>query len=53
MQLKNNLLINAVVPVLFAYGLYHQNSLYQERALDFLYQLPAEQNNRLQIWESM
>ena len=52
-QLKNNLLINAIAPLLFAYGLYHQNSLYQERAFELLYQLPAEQNQLLKIWESI
>ncbi len=52
-QLKNNLLINAIVPLLFAYGLYLQNTLYQERALDLLFQIPAEQNKQLEIWEAL
>ncbi len=53
MQFKNNLLINAIVPILFAYGLYNQNSLYQEQAIELLSQLPAETNQALKIWESL
>lgn len=52
-QLKNNILINAIAPLLFAYGLHHQNSFYQERAVDLLFQLPAEKNKQLKIWESL
>jgi hypothetical protein len=52
-QLKNNLLINAIIPLLFAYGLYNQNSLYQELAIELLYQLPVEKNQVLKIWESL
>ncbi len=52
-QLKNNLLINAIVPLLFAYGVYHKNQSYQERAVELLYQLPAEQNQVLKIWKSV
>ena len=52
-QLKNNLLINAITPLLFAYGLYHQNNLYQERAVNLLFQLPVEKNTQLKIWESL
>ena len=52
-QLKNSLLINAITPILFAYGLYHQNSLYQELAIELLYQLPDEKNQALKIWESV
>ncbi len=53
LQFKNNLLINAIVPLLFAYGLYNQNSLYQELATELLSQVPAETNQVLNIWESL
>lgn len=39
-----NVLINTVVPVLFAYGLYHNDEKHKEKALRWLDALPAETN---------
>lgn len=44
------LLINAVIPTLFAYGRYRNDDRYQNRALDFLEQLKAEDNNIVRMW---
>ena len=50
-----NILINSVVPVLFAYGLYHRDEQYKEKALRWLEETSAEKNtltkgfNELQI----
>lgn len=50
-----NILINSVVPVLFAYGHYHRDEQYKEKALHWLEEISAEKNtltkgfNELQI----
>jgi hypothetical protein len=41
----NNILINTVAPFLFAYGHYHSNEEYKQRALALLEQLPKENNH--------
>jgi hypothetical protein len=43
-QMTENILINTVVPVLFAYGLYHKENRYKEKALQFLFDIAAEKN---------
>lgn len=44
-QMMNNIFINTVVPVLFAFGHFHDDELLKEKALKWLMQLKAEQNN--------
>lgn len=44
------LIINAVVPLLFAYGHHLMHSAYCERALAFLRNLDAEQNHIVRKW---
>ncbi len=39
------ILINTVVPLLFVYGKHHQQARYQDKALDWLMQLPGEKNS--------
>lgn len=41
----NMLLINTVVPLMFAYGLYHQMDEHKARALRLLASIPPEQNS--------
>lgn len=41
----NLILINTVIPFLFVYGKFHNKPVYQDRALDWLMQLPQEKNN--------
>ena len=41
----NNLMINTVVPVLFAYGMYHKNEHLRNRAIRWLEELEAESNS--------
>ena len=43
-QMIDNILINTVVPILFAYGQYHQEEEYKEKALRWLDQIKAEKN---------
>lgn len=39
------IMINTVIPFLFVYGKYHSKSVFQDKALDWLMQLPAETNS--------
>lgn len=44
-EMINNILINTVIPVLFAYGHYHGESIYKDRALQWLEDIRAEKNS--------
>jgi hypothetical protein len=44
-QMISNILINTVVPVLFAYGQYHKENSYKDKALQWLEEITAEENN--------
>ncbi len=43
-QMIDNILINTVIPVLFAYGQYHKENIYKDKALQWLLQITAEKN---------
>ena len=43
-QMIGNILVNTVVPLLFAYGHYHNEDVYKDKALAWLQQIAAEQN---------
>ena len=45
------LIINTVVPVLFAYGRYKQEEALCDRAFDFLRQVRAEDNHIVRMWQ--
>ncbi len=47
---QNLLIINTVVPVLYAYAMSHDNWALRERVLELLRQLPAENNFILRQW---
>jgi Protein of unknown function (DUF2851) len=44
-QMINNIIINTIVPILFAYGHYHKQHLYKDKALIWLTQIDAEKNS--------
>lgn len=44
-QMINNILINTIVPVVFAYGTYHNENIYKDQALQWLLEIAAEKNN--------
>ena len=44
-QMIDNILINTVIPVLFAYGQYHKENSYKDKALQWLLEINAEKNN--------
>lgn len=47
----NLLVINTVIPVLFAYGRHHGEETLCDRAFDFLEQLKAENNYIVRMWK--
>jgi hypothetical protein len=44
-QMIDNILINTVIPVLFAYGHYHHENSYKQRALQWLEEIKPEKNS--------
>lgn len=48
-----NLIINAVVPLLIAYSHHKDQPEYRERAIRLLEQLPAEDNRVTRIWQDL
>ncbi len=44
-QMIDNILINSVIPILFAFGHYHSEESYKEKALLWLEQVTAEKNS--------
>jgi hypothetical protein len=49
----DTLIINAVVPILFAYGLLHNEEQYKNRALNWLDELEPEKNAITHGFESL
>ncbi len=49
----NLIMINVVIPFLFAYGKINNNNTYQEKALDFIEQLKPEQNTIISKWKDL
>lgn len=49
-DMAENILINTVIPMLFAYGFHKGEELYKDRAIQWLYQLPAEYNQITKGW---
>ena len=50
---SNLLIINVVIPFLFVYGEKQNKHFLKNRALDFLEQLPAENNSIIKRWSDM
>jgi len=52
-QMINNILINTVVPVLFAYGQHHNEQAYKDKAINWLEEISAEKNNITRGFEAL
>lgn len=52
-QMINNIIINTVVPVLFAYGIHHDEKAYREKAISWLEDISAEKNRITKGFESL
>lgn len=44
-QMIDNIIINTIIPVLFTYGLHHNEQLYKDRAIKWLEEISSEKNN--------
>ena len=44
-QMINTILINTILPILFAYGYHHKEAIYKDRVLRWLEEIAAEKNN--------
>ncbi|MEP7251040.1 MAG: DUF2851 family protein [Ginsengibacter sp.] len=52
-QMINNIIINTVVPVLFAYGSHHDEKSHREKAINWLENLTAEKNSITKGFEQL
>jgi len=43
-QMMDNIFINTIAPVVFAYGMYHSEDRYKDKALQWLLEISAEKN---------
>jgi hypothetical protein len=43
-EMINSIIMNTVVPIIFAYGKYHHESCFQHKAVEWIEKLPAESN---------
>lgn len=48
----DNIIINTIVPVLFAYGMYHKNQQAKDKAVYYLSHLSAESNTITKQWRA-
>jgi hypothetical protein len=52
-QMTNHILINAIIPTLFAYGMYSKEEQYKDKAIAWLRSLSAEQNSITKSWKAL
>ena len=52
-ETANVLMINAVAPLLFCYGKFHKDESYCEKALEFLEDIPAEDNSIIRSFNTI
>lgn len=52
-QMINNILINTIIPLIFSYGLYHNEEKYKDKAIKWLEEIEAESNAITKGFESI
>ena len=52
-QMINNILINTIIPLIFSYGLYHDEDKYKDKAIRWLEEIKAENNAITRGFESI
>lgn len=52
-QMIDNIIINTIIPVLFAYGLYNKEQQYKDKAIAWLQQITAEENKITKKWKAV
>ena len=48
-----NIIINAIIPLVFAFGIHQENNAYKEKTIQWLTQMGAEQNTLTRQWEQL
>jgi len=51
-QMAENIIINTIAPMFFAYGHFHKENYYKEKALKWLEELSSEKNNIINQWNN-
>ena len=52
-QMIDNIIINTIVPIVFAYGWHHKEEGYKDKAIQWLQLLPPELNNITKSWKQL
>ncbi len=52
-QMTENIILNTLIPVLYAYGWYHNNESYKDKALQWAASLPPEKNHITKGFEAL
>ncbi|KAA9038432.1 DUF2851 family protein [Ginsengibacter hankyongi] len=52
-QMIDNIIINTIIPTLFAYGLNHNEEVYKDKAIKWLEEIAAEKNNITKAFEKL
>jgi hypothetical protein len=52
-QMIENILINTVVPIVFCYGLHHDDEFYKEKAIKWLEEISPEKNSITKGFEQL
>ncbi|HEX4374386.1 MAG TPA: DUF2851 family protein, partial [Puia sp.] len=53
LQMVNNIIINTIIPIVFAYGNFKNEPAYKTKALQWLEQLSPEKNSIIAGWENI
>jgi hypothetical protein len=51
-QMAENIIINTIAPLLFAYGGYTGQEIYKDKAISFLQHIPGEDNSITRQWRA-
>lgn len=52
-QMIDNILINTIIPIVFAYGHIHKEEVYKDKALKWLENIAPENNNLTRRWKQL
>ena len=53
LQMIENIIINTIIPILFAHGLFTKNEVIKEKAVKWLFDLGAEKNAITKTWSTL
>ena len=52
-QMINNIIINTIVPILFAYGMHHNEEIFKDKSIKWLEEISAEKNRITNGFENL